>query len=213
MPRQRRQESSTLVYHWITRGIHKKNLFHGPRDYFCYLQLLEEYKKLFDILIFHYCLMSNHSHLILSAKNPAALSCFSHYIQRRYAYYYKARHNWEGQVFRRPFKSFPIENDRYLLECGRYVERNPVKAGLVAKAEDYHYSSFAFYAFSKGDPIVDASPAYLGLSESEKMRNLIYSNYVDVNREHEQSIGGQIVKLNASLFDQLGRGPELAIRT
>ena len=213
MPRQTRKASSTFVYHWIVRGVNKKSLFHWPADYFHYLRLLEEYKRRFNIRVYHYCLMSNHTHLILHSKDLASLSSFSHYVQRCYAYFYKTRHKWEGQVFQRSFRSFPVEDDRYLLECGRYVERNPVQAGLAAKAEDYSYSSFAFYAFSKKDPIVDASPAYLGLSNSEATRNIVYSNYVNANREHEQSIGQQIAKLNSSLFADFGRSPEVATRT
>ena len=167
MPRQPRQESSSLIHHWITRGVNKKRIFHTPADYFCYLRLLSEYKKRFSIMIFHYCVMPNHCHVILSAKDITLLSQFSHYVQRSYAYYYQITHGWEGQVFQRSFKSYPIENDSYLLECGRYIERNPVRAKIVEKVGDYQYSSFSFYAYLKMEPLVDPSPAYLALSNSE----------------------------------------------
>jgi putative transposase len=127
MPRKRREESQAGVYHWIVRGMNKKDLFHDERDFRRFRELLAEYKKTYSVLIFHYCLMTNHVHLLIRADGLKALSEFSHFTQRRYAYYYCKRYRWTGSVFQRGFKSLVVDRDEYLLECGRYIERNPLK--------------------------------------------------------------------------------------
>jgi len=125
MSRKRRQESSTNTYHWICRGIHKKEIFHRPEDFKFFKSLLIEYKNLFDIHIYHYCLMTNHAHLLICSPAVQNMAKFSQLVQRRYAYYYCGSYRWIGNVFQRGYRSIPIDKDTYLLECGRYIERNP----------------------------------------------------------------------------------------
>ena len=85
------------------------------------------------------------------------LSRFSQYLQRRYAYYYCKTHKWNGQVFQRMYKSIPIGEDAYLLGCGRYIERNPVRAGLVRRAEDYLWSSAAAHCGLRDDVLLSGN--------------------------------------------------------
>ena len=87
MPRQKRDASPTGVYHWIARGINRKDLFHHPDDYVFFMSLLKEHSKEFEICIYHYCLMTNHVHLLIHAKELVQLIQFSHYLKRKYAYY------------------------------------------------------------------------------------------------------------------------------
>ncbi len=186
MPRKPRETSSTEVYHFINRGVNKKNLFHMPKDYKFYLALLSEYSAKFKIQIFHYCLMSNHTHLLVRAKEMGNLSNFGHYVQRRYAYYYSKTHDWSGQVFRKRFISLPVKDDVYLLECGRYIERNPFQARVVNNPEDYLYSSYPFYAYQNPNPLITASPAYLDLSRDKNTRASTYRFYVSQIRTSER---------------------------
>ena len=88
MPRKKREESPTGVYHWIARGMNKKDLFHRQGDYERFRELILEYKTAFSIAIYHYCFMTNHVHLLVQSEDLQSLSLFSHYVQRRYAYYY-----------------------------------------------------------------------------------------------------------------------------
>ena len=195
MPRKPRQASPSSVYHWITRGVNKKQLFHNLCDYRYYYQLLLECALEFDTHIHHYCLMPNHVHLLLRASELNLLSKFSHCIARRYAFYYSSRHNWEGQVFQRSYKSLPVENDSYLLECGRYIERNPVRAKIVEDPAEYAFSSYARYAFSKTDKLIITSPAYLDMAKTEASRNFHYRRYVTETREYEKLIGKWMSKI------------------
>jgi|SRR3989344_2631806 len=186
MPRKRRQESLTGVYHWIVRGMNKKDLFHHAKDYERFKALLLEYKNTYQVLIYHYCLMTNHVHLLLHVPELKQLSKFSHYIQRRYAYYYCGKYKWTGSVFQRGYRSLAIDRNEYLLECGRYVERNPLRAKLVQDLEQYAYSGYRYYVYGRDDKLITSSPAYLGLSDDIKERCLIYAKYVRENRLQEE---------------------------
>ncbi len=185
MPRKPRQPSPSGVYHFITRGVNKKKLFHGQEDYKSYLRLLKEYRDKFNVQIYHYCLMTNHIHLALKSENLQTLSQFAHFTQRRYAYYYCKTHRWSEQVFRRNFMSLPIHDDTYLLECGRYIERNPLKAKLVTDIKHYPYTSYSFYAFGKNDCLVSESPLYSTIGKSNLERMAAYRFYVVHDRAQE----------------------------
>jgi putative transposase len=89
-------------------------------------------------------------------------------------------------VFQNRYKSLAIEKDSYLLECGRYIERNPLKAGIVKKLEDYPYSSYSYYALGTKDALITPSPAYLDLERSDEKRRKIYKAYVDETRPQEE---------------------------
>ena len=122
MPRKNRVESPTGIYHWINRGILKKDLFHKDSDYLFFLKLLREYKSVYGIHIYHYCLMTNHIHLLMAASSSYELSKFSQAVQRRYAYYYSKTYRWVGGIFQGRYRSFPIDKDTYLRDivkcCG-----------------------------------------------------------------------------------------------
>ena len=186
MPRKKREESPTGVYHWIVRGMNKKDLFHDAQDYERFRDLLAEYQSAYQVIIHHYCFMTNHVHILLRTHPLEQLSRFSHYVQRRYAYYYCGKYKWTGSVFRRGYRSLAVDRDEYLLECGRYIERNPLKAKLVKAPEEYAYTSYRYYACGENDPLIGTSPAYLGLSEDGGERRRIYSKYVKQNRVQEE---------------------------
>ena len=185
MPRNHRYANNSGCYHYITRGINKKKLFHDHLDFERYRTLIRTFKFRFAINIYHYCLMPNHVHMLIGATEIQNLSRFSHYLQRGYAHYYSKRYDWSGQVFRYPFKAISVEDDRYLLECGRYVEWNPVRAGIVKMPEDYAFSSYRFYSDNISDDIVSLSPAYLPIAETAQARRKCYREYAHMKRLYE----------------------------
>jgi putative transposase len=195
MPRKKRIQSVTGVYHWINRGVNQKKLFHHDDDFRHFLSLAKEHKDEFGIQIYHYCLMSNHIHMLLWSDRLDVLARFSGYIQRRYAYYYCKTYHWRGQVFQRMYKSLCIDKDSYLLDCARYIERNPIRAFLVNKPEDYLYSSFTFYAFGSLNDLLTPSPAYLGLSDFENERQELYREYVIQGRAYEELVDKALLEV------------------
>ncbi len=188
MARKPRQISQSGFYHLMCRGVNKKKLFHRAEDHEYFKALLLEHTQKLGISLFHYCLMTNHVHLLLHADEIKALSLLGHFIQRRYAYYYCKTHAWSEQVFRGRFLSIPIERDSYLLECGRYIERNPLKAGLATEPEGYPYSSYSYYAMDQDDLLLTENPLYVLMAKSCRERMAAYRFYVTQPRDNETQI-------------------------
>lgn len=185
MARKPRLVSSSGFYHLMCRGVNKKKLFHRPEDYEYFKALLLEHSQKLGICLFHYCFMTNHVHILVHAEQMKTLSQFGHFIQRRYAYYYCKTHAWSEQVFRNRFLSLPIEENSYLLECGRYIERNPLDAGLAKDPGDYAHSSYLYYAKQEDDPLLTEDPLYASMGGSDRERMAAYRFYVTQPREKE----------------------------
>ena len=186
MPRRKRTISSTGIYHWIARGVNRKNLFHRHEDYLFFLGLIHEYRDHFKTQIYHYCLMTNHIHLLIYVQEFENLVGFSHYLKRRYAYYHSKTYKVTGATFERMYRSKAVEEGVYLLECARYIDRNPLRAGLVERLADYPYSSYRSYANGFENKIITKSPAYLELAETDLKRQAIYTDYVSKSRPQEE---------------------------
>ncbi|MBI4432905.1 MAG: transposase, partial [Candidatus Omnitrophica bacterium] len=139
-----------------------------------------------QVLLFHYCLMSNHIHLLLrqDAENQGLVKTM-HDAKMCYAIYYHKKYGGTGGVWEDRFRNFHIDSSSYLLECGRYIERNPLKAFLVSKPEKYLYSSYNFYAYGKPMELITINPEYLALSEKEEFRQSLYREYVGIARDYE----------------------------
>ena len=174
--------SACDVYHFMSRGVHRREIFHVPVDYSYYLELNNKYIQKLSVEVFHYCLMPNHTHFLIRTDDISKLSRLAHYVQREYVFYYRKKYNWSGQLFQRCFASKPINDDTYLLECGRYIERNPLTAGLVQNLDSYPYSSYSFYAYHQSNPLITKSPVYDSLSTSPTERASIYRFYVAQQR-------------------------------
>jgi putative transposase len=95
-----------------------------------------------------------------------------------YFHYYRKLYGYFGHFWQDRFKSNIIEIDSYLLQCGKYIELNPVRAGMVDHPAQYPFSSYNFYAIGKPDTLITPSPAYLGLSDSSSLRQKQYVDFV-----------------------------------
>jgi len=143
LPRQARRLSGTGVYHIMLRGNEKKDIFIDPEDKGKVIQLLHAKKIKAEYLIYAYCIMSNHMHLVVKEGNESISEAIKK-VATAYAYYFNKKYRRVGHVFQDRFKSECIEDERYLLAAIRYVHQNPVKAGLC-KAENYKWSSYKVY--------------------------------------------------------------------
>jgi putative transposase len=146
MPRKPRILLDGGFYHVLTRGNDKRRLFRDKRDHIFFLDTIRRYLVKFEIRIVHYCLMPTHLHFLARLDDAGDLPKFMQGILQVYADYFKRKYNSCGYVFQNRYKSLLIESEGYLLECGRYIERNPLRAGLVENIADYPWSSFSFYA-------------------------------------------------------------------
>lgn len=176
------------VYHIISRGHNRGELFYSTDDYTTFKDIIEDYKTRFVFDVFHYCLMPNHVHLLIKISKGCELPHLMQGINQAYARHFKRRYDHVGNLFQGRYKSFPIEKDDYLLECGRYIERNPLRANMVKELSDYHFSSFNFYAKGKKDDIITSDPLYTSLSKNQNERIRLYAEYLLQPRPYEQVI-------------------------
>lgn len=186
MPRTARKPSATGYYHIITRGNNRQAVFHQDADYRFYLEVLSQYKRRFEWKLHHFCLMPNHTHLLIHAGEFKILRKLMQGINQTYEKYYRLRCHHSGHLWQGRYKSIPIEEETYLLECSRYIERNPVRAGMVGRTGEYRWSSYPVYAEGKSDRLIDPDPAYLGLGSTFQERSKAYRDYLEVTRPYEQ---------------------------
>ena len=142
MPTGPRLLIDNACYHIITRGNQQQAVFHQEKDYQKYLYSLRKYKKKYNILLYGYCLMLNHLHLLIEPIDIRNLSKFMQCLNRSYTGYFNKRYQKVGHLWQGRFISKVIVKDRYLLDCIEYVELNPVRANIVKTAADYPWSSY-----------------------------------------------------------------------
>ena len=129
-------------HHVVQRGNRRMKTFFGDEDYEAYLSLLAEWCGHYGVSIWAYCLMPNHVHLILVPPSEDSLCRAVGETHRRYTRRVNFRRGWRGHLWQGRFSSF-VMDDSYLASAARYVERNPVKARMTARAEDWAWSSAA----------------------------------------------------------------------
>ncbi len=193
MSRGGRQGSNVGLYHVITRGNNKARLFHKKQDFETFHRILKEALQKHPIKIHHYCLMTNHIHLLVYSEELAFLSAFMHTAQRSYHHFYRKNYTWFGHLFQGRYRSLPIETEAYLLDCGRYIERNPVRAKLVEDPKSWLYSSYRTYAYGTKDDLVTLSAAYEALATANEQRQLAYRDHVESTRPYEDVLDRQLV--------------------
>src|SRR5437588_12174551 len=160
MPRAPRRSlwTDAAYYHVLNRGHARETIFHDDQDRGYFLQLLARYRDRFDLRLYHYCLMGNHFHVLLQLAEPRRLSAMVAGLLVAYWHHYRRRYHLVGHLFQGRFKSPAIEAESYLLSCGRYVERNPVAAGLCAEPWAWPWSSCRTYALGQADALLAVNP-------------------------------------------------------
>ena len=174
MPRVARIYLEEGVFHILARGNNKQWIFHDDNDFFCYKRLLRELKEEQPFKLYHYCLMNNHVHLLLEANPKTQLSRLIKRLNLSYCIYYKQKYGYAGHLWQDRFKSLLIEKDTYLLACGLYIERNPLRANMVSEPGDYLHSSYAYYVGRRNDVSIDCDPLYDSLGKDDKIRQKEY---------------------------------------
>ena len=143
MPRRPRLATGGLAYHVLNRRVGREPLFQTPTDYNAFETILEEAFENTRIRIAAYCLMPNHWHLLLWPREDGELSEILRWITVTHTQRWHSFHDTAGMgpVYQGRFKSFPVQSDEHFLMVARYVERNPLRARLVRKAEQWRWSS------------------------------------------------------------------------
>jgi putative transposase len=186
MARIARVIAPSLPHHVTQRGNRRQQTFFDAEDYQAYLSLMAEWCGKYKVQVWAYCLMPNHVHLIAVPETEDGLARAIGEAHRRYTRRVNFREGWRGHLWQERFASFPMD-ERYLLAAVRYVEMNPVAAGLVSNPEAYPWSSAAAHLAGEDDQLVTVKPLldlvnnwrdFLSLSNEEEIRFL---------KKHERS--------------------------
>ena len=143
MPRTSRIAPGGVVFHCLNRGNDRRQLFDDAEDYAAFETVMEETLEQVPVRLLAYCLMPNHWHLVLWPRAAGALGLFMQRLTTTHVRrWHRHRHSEGlGHLYQGTYKSFPVQDDRHFSTVARYVERNPLRAKLVAKAEDWQWGS------------------------------------------------------------------------
>ena len=169
MPRPLRPIDDRLVYHVINRGNNRAPVFFDDQDYAAFLKAVADLKQRRPFEFYGYCLMPNHVHLLIRPlETPISRimqSLLVSHTQRYHRYHHGGGHVWQGR-----FKSPVIQDDDHLLTVLRYIEANPLRAGMVEAAGDYRWSSFPAHGLGRPDPLLDPITVYESLAKTPATR-------------------------------------------
>jgi putative transposase len=153
-----------LPHHVTQRGNRRQQTFFNDEDYAAYLELMREWCGEKGVQIWGYCLMPNHTHLIAVPSCEDGLRWAIGEAHRRYTRRINFREKWRGYLWQGRFASF-VMDEPYLLAAARYVELNPVRAGLVPSAEDWAWSSARAHLAGRDDRLVSVAPLWAMIAD------------------------------------------------
>ncbi|HEY5581631.1 MAG TPA: transposase [Rhodoferax sp.] len=165
-------------HHIIQRGNNRQAIFATKADYQTLLDLLEENAKKFDVAVHAYVLMSNHFHLLATPHTLEGVPQMMQAVGRRYVRYFNDSQRRSGTLWEGRYKSTLIQTERYLLACMVYIDLNPVRAGLVAQARDYPWSSHGHYTGLRTDKLITPHPLIWELGNTPFAREAAYAELV-----------------------------------
>lgn len=178
MPRTARKKSADAMYHVMSRSISEVDLFRDNEDKDKYLSILKHYKTIFEFRVYSYCLMDNHSHLLIDV-NGADISKIFHGVNLRYAIYFNKKYKRHGHLFQDRFKSKIIDSNSYFVKLSAYIHINPYSiVQYKSSVEKYEYSSLGIYLGIRADKFELVEIGYL-LSIYSRRRVKAVKLYLD----------------------------------
>lgn len=148
MARIPRERSETGIYHVMIRGINKQIIFQDNEDKEKFIFKVKEYEDLGKYIIYSYCLMDNHIHILLKEMEDEISTAIKR-ISSSYVFWYNNKYDRSGHLFQGRFKSEVVNSTEYLLTVMRYIHKNPVQANIVLNPEDYIWSSYNEYIYEE----------------------------------------------------------------
>ena len=163
--------------HIIQRGNNRQATFFAEEDHRFYLDCLLDASRKHGCLVYAYVLMTNHVHLLASAQQPYGLSRMMQHLGRRFVQYINHVYRRSGTLWEGRFKASLVDTETYFLRCCRYIECNPVRAGMVAGPGTYPWSSYRCHAFGAPDKLVAMHEQYERLGKTEVERQQAYREF------------------------------------
>ena len=173
MPRRKSMYLPGYPYHIVQRGDNREVCFVESENYQFYLELQKAYSVRHGIAVHAYCLMTNHIYFLVTPEEEDSISRARRVICSRSAYYFNKTNKRSGTIWEGRHKSSLLQSDRYLLTCSRYIEMNPVVAGMAQKPEQYKWSSYLVNAWGMRCNLIPHHE-YLRLGNETDMRCRAY---------------------------------------
>jgi len=186
MPRPTRLNLTGVPQHITQRGNNRQACFFAKADYELYLSLLNEACHKHECNVHAYVLMTNHVHLLITPNIPAGVSLVIRDLGRDYVRQVNRTYQRTGTMWEGRFKSSLVDGEAYCLECYRYIELNPVRAGMVKHPSDYRWSSFNANAFGESSCLITPHESWTALGGNNKTRLLNYQNLFEKPLEQQQ---------------------------
>ncbi len=181
-------------HHVLQRGSHRLPTFHDEADYRTMLALLEEHAKREGVAVHAYVLMPNHLHLLATPDTVTALPALMQAVGRRYVQAFNRRHARTGTLWEGRYRATVLDPRTYLLPCMVYLDLNPVRTGLVARAADYPWSSHGHYVGLRQDPLITVPAGIWALGNTPFAREAAYADQV------QQGLGNRVEPLTEALL-------------
>ena len=166
MGRSLRPNDEGLTFHALSRGNNGDAVFLDDGDFHAFLHALARTQLRYPFRLYGYCLMTNHFHLLLRPEAGVAIGRIMQSLLVAHTWRYHKRHQSLGHVWQGRFKSPPVQEDDYLWTVLRYIEANPVRAGMVADPRDYPWSSYQAHGVGRADPLLSEVPGWSALGNT-----------------------------------------------
>jgi putative transposase len=174
MPRQARLVVPNVALHVVQRGHDRRNCFRHDSDYLVYLSNLRDLSANTGCELHAYCLMTNHVHLLLTPRSPEGCALLMRSLGQRYVQYFNRRYARRGTLWEGRFRSCLVDSAPYVIACHRYIELNPVRAGMVVSPSAYKWSSYAGNVGQVPNGLLTPHTEYLGLASDPTRRYAAY---------------------------------------
>jgi putative transposase len=174
MPRKKRFYQPNVPVHVFQRGHNSEPVFLEDKDYLGYLRFLKASSDALGCLVHAYVLMTNHVHLLVTPKTADSISLLFQNIGRQFVPYINKTYRRRGSLWEGRHKGNILESEAYLLICMRYIEMNPVRAGMVEYPAQYRWSSYAANALGVDNAIIKPHEVYLTLGKTLEERQTTY---------------------------------------
>jgi putative transposase len=174
MPRRARLSIPGIPWHIIQRGNNRSVCFNAEEDYQFYLHYLKEFADKFGCALHAYVLMTNHIHLLLTPARDDSAALMMKHLGQRYVQYVNRSYRRTGTLWEGRFRSCLTQSEDYVLACYRYIELNPVRAGMVVRPQDYRWSSYHVNGLRRANGLITPHEEYLSLGREDAERRQAY---------------------------------------
>lgn len=184
------------THHLIQRGHNRQAVFVDDQDRRKYVDTLREVAAIHGVAVHAYVLMDNHVHLLVTPQQSDGASRMMQSLGRRYVAWFNLRHGRSGTLWEGRFRGALIDSERYFLTCMRYIDLNPVRAGMVSNCRDFIWSSHAHYIGERTDPLITEHPLFWALGNTPFERDAAYKGLfaTEIDSSDQQALTNSVIK-------------------